>query len=154
MADTAEIQLSLSTIWEYLRSRIIYCDIGPYPQENIVIGNSASKRRPGIPLEIARLDAQVACDVWKAFSQGERNALKDPRFGRVLETFGYAIGLLSDLQVVQATQFGAWLAYRVTGWSEGDATEQDLLHLDRIAGQATFRPAVYAVITALLRECA
>ncbi len=152
MTDTAEIQLSLAAIWEYLRTRVVGEDIGPYPQENIVIGGCVSKRKPGAPVEIARLDALVACKAWKAFTQGDRNALNDPRFGSVLETLGYAIGLRSGLQLAQATQFGAWLAHRITGWSEGEATEEDLLYLDRIARQATFRPAVQAVLTALRRN--
>lgn len=149
MGNTAEIQLSLATIWEYLRTRIVDNDIGPYPQENIIIGAGVSKRKPGAPLEISRQDAQAAGEVWNAFSQGNRSALNDPRFSRVLETLGYSIGLLSDLQIVQAALFGAWLAYRVTGWSEGDVTEEDLLHLDSIAGKAPFRPAVQAVLTTL-----
>ena len=149
MGDTAEIHLTLTTIWEYLRPRIIDTDIGPYPHENIVIGAGVSKRKPGAPVDIARFDALVACEAWKAFTQGNRNALHNPRFGRVLETLGYAIGLRSGLPLVQATQFGAWLAHKVTGWSERDATAQDLLKLDRIAGQATFRQAVQAVLTAL-----
>ncbi len=149
MGDTAEIQLSLTTIWEYLRTRIIDSDIGPYPHENIVIGAGVSKRKPGAPVEIARLDALVACESWKAFTQGNRNALHDPRFGRVLETLGYAIGLRSGLALVQATQFGEWLAQKITGWSDGQATERDLYHLERIARQASFRPAVTAVLNAL-----
>ncbi len=78
--------------------------------------------------------------------------MNDPRLGRVLETFGYAIGLRSGLPLEQATQFGEWLANRVTGWSDGQATEEDLRHLDRIARQATFRPAVQAVLTELRRN--
>ena len=70
MADTAEIQLSLATIWEYLRARIVSEDIGPYPQENIVIGAGVSKRKPGDPLEIARQDALAAGDAWNALCQG------------------------------------------------------------------------------------
>ncbi len=150
MADTAEIQLSLATIWEYLRSRIVSEDIVPYPQENIVIGAGVSKRKPGAPLEIARQDALAAGDAWNALRQGHSNALNDPRLGRVLETLGYAIGLRSGLVFEQAALFGEWLANRVTGWSDGQATEEDLRHLDRIARQATtFGPAVQAVLTAL-----
>ena len=70
MADTAEIQLSLAFIWEYLRTRVIEGDIGPYPQENFVIGTGVSKRKPGSPIEIARLDALAACIAWKSFTQG------------------------------------------------------------------------------------
>ena len=51
MADTAEIQLSLAFIWEYLRTRVIEGDIGPYPQENLVIGTGVSKRKSGAPNE-------------------------------------------------------------------------------------------------------
>ena len=153
MADTAEIQLSLATIWEYLRARIVSEDIGPYPQENIVIGAGVSKRKPGDPLEIARQDALAAGDAWNALCQGHSNALNDPRLGRVLETLGYAIGLRSGLMFEQAALFGEWLANRVTGWSDGQATEEDLGHLDHIARQATsFGPGMQAVLTELRKN--
>ena len=76
MTDTAEIQLSLAAIWEYLRTRVVGEDIGPYPQENIVIGAGVSKRKPGDPLEIARLDALVAGDAWNATSPGPLKRFK------------------------------------------------------------------------------
>jgi hypothetical protein len=153
MADTAEIQLSLATIWEYLRARIVSEDIGPYPQKDIVIGAGVSKRKPGDPLEIARQDAQAAGEVWDALCQGHSNALNNPRLGRVLETLGYAIGLRSYLMFEQAVLFGEWLANRVTGWSDGQATEEDLHRLDRVAKQTTtFGPAVQAVLTELRKN--
>lgn len=153
MADTAEIQLALATIWEYLRSRIVNEDIGPYPQKEIVIGAGVSKRKPKVLLEIARQDAQAAGDVWHALSQGDSSALNDPRLGRVLDTLGYTIGLRLDLMFEQAALFGEWLAHRVTGWSNGEATEEDLHRLDRIAKQATtFGASVQAVLTELQKN--
>ena len=153
MSDTATIQLSLAMIWEYLRARIVSNDIGPYPQENIVIGAGVSKSKLGTPLEISRQDAQAAGDVWNALCEGHSNVLNDPRLGRVLEILGYAIALKSSLKSEQAALFGEWLANRVTGWSDGQATEEDLHHLDRIAKQATtFGMAVQAVIAELRKK--
>ena len=146
VATTATIQLTLATIWEYLRARLLGEDIGPYPQDHIVIGAGVSNYRPGDPLEIARQDALVAGEIWNALCEGHSYALNDPRLGRVLQTLGYAIGVRSGLVFAQAALFGEWLAHRVTGWSDGHATEQDLHHLDRISKQATsFGMAMQAV---------
>lgn len=153
MGSTAEIQLSLATIWEYLRARIVDNDIGPYPQENIVIGAGVSIRKPGFPLEISRQDAQAAAEVWNALLEGHTNTLRNPRLGRILEILGYAIGLRSGLKFEQAAMFGEWLSHRITGWSDGQATEEDLHQLDNIAKQATtFGVAVQAVLSKLRKK--
>jgi hypothetical protein len=152
MIDTAEIQLSLAAIWEYLSPRVVDVDIGPYPQEQIVIGAGVSKHKLGSAVEIARLDALAACKAWMAFTQGQRQALKDPRFGRVLETIGYTIGLKAGLPATPALQFGEWLSRTLTGteWTEGqEETEKTMRRLERIAKQAAFRPAAIAVLNAL-----
>jgi hypothetical protein len=152
MADTSEIQLSLAAIWQYLRTHVVHDDIGPYPQNQIVIGGGLSPRKPDAAVEIARQDALGACVAWKRFTEGHRKALNDPRLGHVMETLGYMSGLRSGLPFTQAVQFGEWLSNKITGWTDGEAAESDVRHLERVAKQAAFRPAVKAVLDALRPE--
>ena len=97
---------------------------------------------PDAAVEIARQDAMGACVAWKKFTEGHRKALNDPRLGHVMETLGYMSGLRSGLPFTQAVQFGEWLSNKITGWTDGEATESDVRHLERVAKQAAFRPAV------------
>ncbi len=149
MTDTSEIQLSLAAIWEYLRTRVVDGNLGPYPQNQIIIGGGVLKLKPEAAVEISRQDALATCVAWQAFAQGHRNALNNPRLGRVMETLGYMTGLQSGLMFEQATLFGEWLSQTITGWTDGQATEKNLGHIDHIARQAAFRPAVKAVLDAL-----
>jgi hypothetical protein len=152
MADTSEIQLSLASMWQYLRTHVVDGDIGPYPQKQIIIGGGLSHRKPDTAVEIARQDAVGACDAWKRFAEGHRQALHDPRLGHVMETLGYMSGLRSGLPFTQAVQFGEWLSNKITGWTDGETAESDVRHLERVAKRAVFRPAVKAVIDALRPE--
>ncbi len=149
MTDTLEVQISLSNIWDFLRTRVLDKDVGPYPKEQIVIGVGVSKRKPGSVVEISRLDALAACVAWKAFVDGNRKAIQDPRFGHVVEILGYVAGLRSGLEFVEASRFGEWLAYTISGWSDGQDTTGSIQRLERIAKKAAFRPAVKAVLHAL-----
>lgn len=151
MTDTLEVQLSLSTIWDFLRKRVLDKDIGLYPKEQIVIGAGVSKRKPGSVIEISRLDALAASMAWKACREGNRKALQDPRLAHVFETLAYVAGLRLGLEYADASRFGEWLAYTITGWNDGQDTTGSIQRLEQIAKQAAFRPAVNAVVHALVR---
>jgi hypothetical protein len=148
MTDTFEVKLSLSSIWDFLRTQVIDRDVGPYPTEKIIIGTGISKRKPGNIVEISRLDALAACMAWQSFSKGDRRALQDPRLSHVIETLAYLMGLQAGLAFKEAIQFGAWLAYTITGWNDGQ-NDNSMRRLEHIAKQAAFRPAVKAVLVAL-----
>lgn len=149
MNETMEVQLSIADIWEYLRTHALDPDVGPFPKEKIVIGAGISRRKPGNIVEISRFDALAASVAWKAFAEGDQRALQDPRLAHVVETLGYLMGLQSGLEFREATLFGAWLSFTITGWNGGQNTIDIMRQLEQIAKQASFRPAVSAVIGAL-----
>ena len=153
MTETLEVQLSLSSIWDFIRTQLLDKDVGPYPKEKIIIGTGIAKRKPGNIVEISRLDALAASMAWKTFSEsGERRALQDPRLGDVVETLAYLMGLQSGLAFNEAMEFGAWLAYTITGWNGGKNASKSMQRLEQIAKQAAFRPAVKAVLGALRND--
>lgn len=149
MNETLEVQLSISEIWEYLRKYALDRDVGPFPKEKIIIGAGISRRKPGDVVEVSRFDALAASMAWKAYCEGDQRALQDPRLGHVVETLAYLMGLHSGLGFLEATLFGSWLAYTLTGWNGGQNNIDNMRQLEQIARQASFRPAVTAVIAAL-----
>jgi hypothetical protein len=149
MTETLEVRLALSSIWDFIRTQLLDQQVGPYPKEKIIIGTGIAKREPGSVVEISRLDALAASLAWKTFNEGERQALQDPRLGHVVEMLAYLMGLESGLAVNEASQFGAWLAYNITGWNGGKNANPYMQRLEQIAKQAAFRPAVMAVLKAL-----
>ena len=149
MTETLEVQLAISSIWDFIRTQLLDRDVGPYPKDKIIIGTGIAKRKPGNVVEISRLDALAASMAWKTFNEGDRRALQDPRLGHVVETLAYLMGLQSGLAFNEATAFGAWFAYTITGWNGGKNASANMQRLELIAKQAAFRPAVKAVLAAL-----
>lgn len=137
MADTPQIHLSLSTIWDYLCRYSTKIEFGPYPKNQVVIGGNASSDPSGETVEVNRLDALAARAAWDAFIQGDRQALNDPRLARAIASLGYLMGCQTGVMVPQAVQFGHWLAYAITGWSVGESPESVLTYLESVAAKST-----------------
>ncbi len=141
MADTAKLHLSLCSIWDYLCLSSTQIDFGPYPKTEVVIGGQVSPEPSGDTIGIARLDVLAACAAWALFSEGEQEALNDPRLGRVIGSLGYLIGRRVGVVDTHAIHFGYWLAYAITGWSVGSGPESVVTYLDSVAIRATTMPA-------------
>ena len=141
MADTPQIHLSLSTIWDYLCRYSSKIDFGPYPKEQVVVGGKVSADPTGEMVEVNRIDALAARVAWDAFDQGDRQALNDPRLARAIASLGYIMGRQTGIMLPQAIQFGHWLAYAITGWSVGESPESVITYLESVAAKsASTRP--------------
>ena len=136
MANTPQIHLSLSTIWDYLCRYSTDIDFGPYPKKKIIIGGTVSSEPSGEAVEMTRLDALAARVAWEAFIQGDRESLNDPRLARAIASLGYLMGRRTGILMPQAIQFGHWLAYAITGWSVGEGPEGVVTYLESVAAQA------------------
>jgi hypothetical protein len=136
MADTPQIHLSLSTIWDYLCRYSTKIDFGPYPKKQVVIGGKVSPEPSGETVEVARLDAVAARAAWEAFMQGDRQALNDPRLARAIVSLGYLMGRRTDILLPQAIDFGCWLGYVITGWSVGEGPESMVNYLESVAAKS------------------
>lgn len=137
MADTPQIHLSLSNIWDYLCRYSTKIDFGTYPKTQVVIGGNVSTEPTGESVEVTRLDALAARAAWEAFIQDDRQALNDPRLARAIASLGYLMGRQVGVLSTQSIQFGYWLAYAITGWSVGEGPESVVTYLESIAAKTT-----------------